>query len=190
VKVQQPNSIDTASVSKIVLIPVVYTERSLKLIPLVDAGIYNAALSASSGKQQDIMKEAATDSTDFYQYEIGKKTKKNVILAAAAPEKVPYDISKSTDIAEFIKKTCTENAAEETVFIVSRVRTTNVAAFGINGKNLLESTMYVYDKNGTLSGSAMFTTNEFMATAGNMNSFTSLCNSYKDTGTQLVKLLF
>jgi len=190
VAIVDPHPYDMAQVQNIVLVPVVFSERQLATLPLIDAAVYNSGIRSTAEEQAEIMKNASVEASQFYQEAIKSKTGKNVIIAKRTLSETRYDIKDDSETINSVKSIATEYKADLVVIVVSRVRTVGVGLFGIRGGNVLDATMQLYDINGESSGKAVFTSETISCGSKDLDSFKEICDLHLALGDELVALLF
>jgi hypothetical protein len=139
---------------KTVFLDTVLLPRSLALFPLVDAGIYNAAVASAqaSFKQVEETKMRLMNDTvaDAYERQYGAE-----LVRTAYPleqDEIPFDYfsAASEETVAKLVALCEENEAEVIVATVGQVVCTGVGTFGIQGVNQMRISFCVFDKKGQL----------------------------------------
>lgn len=190
VKCDSPNSIPAEARTKIVVAPVLFTERSLAILPIIDAGIYNAGVAKTKSEQLEIEKAAGVTATAAYVKAIADKSGKPTVASEAVPETVAFDMFSKVESADYPKKIAAETGADVVVVVLSRVRTTGIVSYGFSGFNLLDSTMYVFDKDGKPCGAATFSSIPVKSGSTKMPVYKQICDENLVQGSKIVDLLF
>jgi hypothetical protein len=136
---------------KTVIGKVVMTGRSLAILPIIDAGIYNAVLLGTKAEWESLQSrktEALSKHiSDFYAETFGVEIAE-VEISAEDEAKVSNSSSPENETKQYITNVCAENNAEFFVGMTGQLCTTKVAIFGVNGSNYLKVNIAIYDKTG------------------------------------------
>jgi hypothetical protein len=139
---------------KTVFLDAVLLPRSLAVLPLIDAGIYNAAVAGAekSFKQVEETKMRLMRDTiaDAYERQYGGE-----LIRAAYPveqDKISFNYfsEASEETVAKLVALCEENEAETIVAVVGQIVCTGVGTFGIQGVNQMRISLCVFDKKGQL----------------------------------------
>jgi hypothetical protein len=139
---------------KTVFLDVALAPRSFAVLPLIDAGIYNAA-AASAEKSFKTVEETKSrlmrdTIADAYARQYGTE----VIRTAYPfePDKISlnYFSEANEETISKLVALCEENGAEVIVAVVGQVACTGVGTFGIKGANQMRISLCVFDKKGQL----------------------------------------
>jgi hypothetical protein len=178
--------------NKIIFIQGDYSERVLPIFPLIDAGIYNKRVKGSLKEFEQLQNDSANVINKICIETIRKKTGCQIIPVTAFTDSKAYDKYEklSSEQKEEIKSLCKMNKADYAVGMTLQVQNYDVSAFGLSGDNTLNSSFYVFDKDGSIIGKGFYRSNKINSKPTNTTSYKTLLSSGEKLSEQLIALLF
>lgn len=174
------------TVSSIGIVTLNFNERSKPVLPLIDAGIYNAASDEIADVQRQEEKKVAVKITDFFADQFGSKLNATPVVINENASQFEYT---KLDLA-WAQQIAVNNNLDAVIVPMARVVTAGVGIFGINGTNFLSVTVFVVSADGDLLADGYFQSTSKKAGPKNIEAYSEVVNNYSIRGTELINLFF
>ncbi len=177
---------------KAVVADVVMTQRTVPMFPLIDAGIYRAAVNNAEA-QLKAVDETKTSEMGSVLETSYKDTFGAEVIRGAAPFAGPltpgFYAAPTADAVSRIADEATAYGADLVVIPTARVVTTGVSGFGIIGYTYAGLDLFVFDKSGKLVASGQLMTNVKGFAAQDMASYGTILDEARVLIPDLIKAL-
>jgi hypothetical protein len=172
-------SVDEFSNSNVVVANFIMAPRSKVYIPLIDAGIYNAALNTAEPKFLPLQEKNLEDlNVRFSDYLKTNYNSEVINISFINDTKNEMDLNyyfkPSDEVKAKVIEICAENDAKYFIGAIGQLRTLGVAALGLNGSNDLVFFITIFDASGNIVSGDIFKTPVTMIEASDYLKFASL----------------
>jgi hypothetical protein len=137
-----------------VILEVGMAPRFLQVLPLLDAGIYNAGVKSAEEALGIVERAKLQSMNERIAREYAEVYNANIVTSDFPFEgdkiTLEYFSKASPATVEHLVRLCEENGAEIIVTIMGQIVCTKVAAFGINGQNQMDMIICIFNKEGQI----------------------------------------
>ncbi len=168
-----------------------FSERGLPSLPLIDAGLYKSAVSSVADSLNGVEDKKQVEMNEFYRNEIASRLKKEI---ATVPNNFssldePVNAKPSEELKSCFKEALKETNAGYLLVPTARVVTTGVSAFGIKGASVLESKLFIFDRNGELVSDGYYRTKPVNGKPKDVAAYEDVINQYETLAPELFNLM-
>ncbi|MDR0550622.1 MAG: hypothetical protein LBG72_01245 [Spirochaetaceae bacterium] len=162
----EKNSIKELAGQKTVFLDVIMAPRKLKVMPLIDAGIYNSIVNKAEPELSRVEKRKLSsmnsELSEMYADSYNAEVVRAVFPAGQTPALKSFSNADEYTTAQLVKL-CGDNKAEFIVTTVGQIQCTDVGAFGIRAANRMNMSVCIFDKSGQLIAQGKVNTKERIA---------------------------
>ncbi|MBB6481014.1 hypothetical protein [Spirochaeta isovalerica] len=172
-------------ISRIGVTSVSYGERTLPVIPLIDAGLHNAAVSSVKEELLAAESENAEVITSAIVNGVAARTDSDAVVVDSDPALFENEESSADHAVSIIQ----EKELDALVVVTTRVETSGVSGFGINGANSVKLKIKIFGSDGSLISEGYYRTAAEMTKPKDVNAYRALLRSSNENIDSLLDLL-
>jgi len=172
------------------VVEVVFSERVLPVLPLIDAAFHNAAVQSAAPELREADSRVQADMNDYLAEQISAVTGVSAVRVENPLSEVPWDMFEDSTprVVELAQRACLRAKTTFVVIPTFRVRTPGIGPLGAS--NLIEGRLYVFDDSGVRVGEAHYTSDYTYLRGSDVEGYEStLLMGYRSFVAELVPLL-
>jgi len=177
---------DLNSIKSMGIASVNFNDRSLPILPLLDAGLHNAAVDSVAEELFLAEKEYEPVITEIVKTEFETYSGLTPLVIDANPSSQSYgdlDLAWAASLAK-------DNGVDAVVVPMIRVETRDVSGFGINGFSLVAMTLNIVHADGTLIGEGLFFSELETASPSNVPAYKALIENASTLAPELIGMFY